>query len=199
MKRTGLSEPPSVVSDLLPPVGTRWCDYEKKALEIRKIAGVDNSARFDPESLASILNFQIIKISALDGLSEQLKSIVSSGHWSGAAISVDQLHHDYAALIIINDLQSRRRQRATMMEEICHLLLGHKPSRIDANGRSYDRQVEEEAYAVGAAALLPYKPLRESLITGTPLVTIANRFDVSLPLVRYRIRVLALNSNTDIT
>lgn len=199
MKPFAPSESSSVVSDLLPPVGTRWCDYEKKALEIRKMAGVDNLTRFDPESLAKILNFKIIKVSSLDGLSDQLRALVAAGNWSGAAISVDQLHHDCAAMIVINDLQSQRRQRATLMEEICHLLLGHTPSRLGAAGRSYDRQVEEEAYAVGAATLLPYKPLRESLIAGRPLVTISSRFDVSIPLVKYRMRVLSLSSGTNIT
>ncbi|MEY4168537.1 MAG: hypothetical protein RIR52_2361 [Acidobacteriota bacterium] len=194
MLTIGNNDPEPFVSDLLPRAGSRWCEYEKKALAIRKMAGVDITVKFDPESLARLLNFEIIRLTALDGLSDQIRSQVSGDHWSGAAICTDQLNQDCAGLIIINDLQSPRRQRATLMEEICHLLLDHKPSRLSGAGRTYDRQIEEEAYAVGAATLLPYKPLRELLISGRPGPLIANHFDVSTQLVRYRIRVLGLQS-----
>jgi Zn-dependent peptidase ImmA (M78 family) len=81
------------------------------------------------------------------------------------------------------------------MEEICHALLGHDPSQISvtaAGGRSYDRVTEEEAYAVGAAALLPYRALSEALSGGDSVSKIARRFGVTRSLVEYRVRVLDL-------
>jgi Zn-dependent peptidase ImmA (M78 family) len=119
-------------------------------------------------------------------------TIFSNKQWSGAAIPTDSMLNGPAGLIIINDLQSLRRQRATLMEEICHLLLGHQPSRIDQNGRTYNRAVEEEAYAVGAATLLPYKPLRELIQSRQPIRAIARHFEVSIQLVNYRSRVLGI-------
>ena len=78
------------------------------------------------------------------------------------------------------------------MEEICHLILGHQPSRIDESGRSYHHQTEEEAYAIGAATLVPFKDLRDLLESGSSIKAIADRFDVSVQLVNYRIRVVGL-------
>lgn len=183
----------NIVSDLLPPAGTRWCRFEQKAIEIRRLLGAEPYDRFEPEKLASLLNYQIVKLSSIDTLPISVRARVSGDHWSGAAIPVDHPDLGPAGLIVINDLQSRRRQRATLMEEICHLLLGHRPSRLTSSGRTYDRSVEEEAYAVGAATLLPYKALRELLCNGRSVNMISGKFDVSIALVHYRTRVLGLD------
>lgn len=181
-------------ADLLPKIGTKWCTYEKKALEIRKMAGVGIGVRFEPELLAKLLNYQILKLTAIEGLPESARAIIASNdQWSGAAIPTNPDLDGPAGLIIINDLQSPRRQRATMMEEICHLLLGHQPSRIDQNGRTYDHRIEEEAYAIGAATLLPFKPLREMVQSERSIRAIADHFEVSTQLVNYRLKVLSIN------
>jgi hypothetical protein len=76
-----------------------------------------------------------------------------------------------------------------LMEEICHILFGHKPSKISAEqagGRSYSFNVEDEAYSVGAAALVPYQSLKSFLISGAPVRRIANHFGVTPSLVVYR-------------
>ena len=90
------------------------------------------------------------------------------------------------------------------MEEICHLILGHQPSKLNyadnshgspvvsTLGRPYHHQIEEEAYAIGAATLVPFKPLRDFLQSGLDVKSIADRFDVSVQLVNYRIRVAGL-------
>ena len=191
-----------VSSDLLPKVGSRWCEYEKKALEIRRLVGARSQDRFDPYQLANILKFKIIRFSQVDGLPDHVRQqIITNNQWSGAAIEIP---HDGTKLIIINDLHSHRRQRATLMEEICHLILGHQPSKLNyadnshgspvvsTLGRTYHHQIEEEAYAIGAATLVPFKPLRDFLQSGLDVKSIADRFDVSVQLVNYRIRVAGL-------
>ena len=185
-----------LAADLLPKIGTRWCSYEKKALEIRKMAGFEISDRFEPERLAHILNFHVLKFTSISGVPERIREIISTGNqWSGAAILTNPDVDGHTGLIIINDLQSIRRQRATLMEEICHLLLGHQPSRLDHEGRTYDRQIEEEAYAIGAATLLPFKPLREMVESNRSVSFVADHFEVSQQLVSYRIRVLGIRSS----
>lgn len=208
IRRTNMShyDTASLASDLLPRVGTRWCDYEKKALEIRKMAGSGLNERFEPATLAKILNYHILRFTAIDGLPESVRmTIVANDQWSGAAIPSDQLlasqvisdqSSDFpAGLIIINDTQSPLRQRATLMEEICHLLLGHQPSLIDSKGRTYDRAIEDEAYAIGAATLVPFKPLREMLQARRSPNEIARHFDVSRQLINYRIKVLRIEED----
>lgn len=184
---------PSIKPDSMPRAGAKWRHFEQKALEIRRFAGAAPAERLDPQGLAEIINLRVVSLSAIEGLSDQAREhLRSSGQWSGAAT---EMLPDGSRIIIINDGQSPARQAATLMEEICHTLLGHQPSSIrtgDDAGRSYKRQIEEEAYGVGAAALVPYQALAEMLIAGKTVRTIAGHFGVTPSLVEYRMKVLGL-------
>jgi IrrE N-terminal-like domain len=183
----------SIITDLLPPVGGKWREYERKALEVRRFAGIGISQRLDPFSLAAALKLKVVDLDSIGGLSEESRKHLSeSEQWSGG---VTQSLPDGSRVVIINQRQSRERQAATLMEEICHTLLGHNPSSISsekADGRSYNRAVEDEAYGVGAAALLPYRALAEALKRGESVRAIGKHFGVTPSLVEYRIRVLNL-------
>jgi hypothetical protein len=84
------------------------------------------------------------------------------------------------------------------MEEVCHILLGHRANRLavvanDERGkviaRDYNNADEEAAFAVGAAALVPFNVLRRLVLAGKTAAVIARRFNVSRQLVEYRIKV----------
>ena len=184
----------SVEPDRLPPTGgNKWRDYERKAIEVRRFAGIGPSQRLDPFRLARLLNLRVINLADVGQLSDQSREcLAGSDNWSGGT---SMPLPDGSRVIVINERQSPERQAATLMEEICHTLLGHTPSIISAGGnggRSYDRAIEEEAYAVGAAALLPYQALSESLSRGDSIAKMAKHFGVTRSLVEYRIRVLGL-------
>ena len=104
-------------------------------------------------------------------------------------------------LVILNPGHGKSRTNATLMEEICHVFLGHQPNRIgivatDARGklasRDYRKEDEEEAYGVGAAALVPFKTLRRFVYEGKTSQEIARHFHVSRELVEYRLKVTKL-------
>jgi len=83
------------------------------------------------------------------------------------------------------------------MEEFFHLWLGHAPTHLrllsDGKGnRDFDGDKESEAYGSGAAALVPYKPLRAMLEGRCSIASIAEHFLVSEQLVNFRIRVVKL-------
>jgi hypothetical protein len=87
------------------------------------------------------------------------------------------------------------------MEEICHVFLGHQPNRLsvvtrDERGkvmnRDYRKADEEEAYGVGAAALVPYASLKKLLLQGKTSTDVAQFFRVSPELVEYRMKVTHL-------
>jgi hypothetical protein len=83
------------------------------------------------------------------------------------------------------------------MEEVCHILFGHRPSGIADElfgGRSYNLNIEEEAYGVGAAALVPYYSLRNFLVAGISIREIAKHFGVTPSLILYRARGAQLQS-----
>ena len=102
---------------------------------------------------------------------------------------------------ILNPRHGRARNNATLMEEVCHVFLGHKANRLhivaeDKNGktasRDYNEEDEEAAYAVGAAALVPFAALRRFVLRGKTSREIAQHFNVSRDLVEYRIKVSRL-------
>jgi hypothetical protein len=182
----------------IPLLKGKWRIYEQEAARIRVFANLAEHEPLDPFQLAQSLNFKVISLGLIEGLSDAARKQLDtpSPGWSG--VTVPQLA-DGTPVIILNTRQSRRRQAATLMEEICHLLLGHKPSQVAATvgalgaaGRTYDESIEEEAYAVGAAALVPYLELATRLCAAHTIKDIAAYFGVSQALVRYRIRVLGL-------
>lgn len=81
------------------------------------------------------------------------------------------------------------------------MFLGHQPNRLavisdEENGktlaRDYRKLDEEAAYAIGAAALLPYASLRRLVLAGKSSKEIARLFRVSRDLVEYRLKVTHL-------
>ena len=87
------------------------------------------------------------------------------------------------------------------MEEVCHVFLGHKPSRLAIENvnkygkpiaRDYREADEEAAYSIGAAALVPYSALRRMINQGKTSRDIARHFNVSRELVEYRMKISRL-------
>lgn len=194
----------TIKADWLPPAnlpdGGKWRDFERKALEIRRFAGKTLADRLDPFELAESLNLKVVYLKDIQGLSEDARRLLAeTDSWSGG--STKQLP-DGSHIVVINGRQSLGRQAATLMEEICHTLFGHAPSRISLNpnnqestgigGRTYNETIEEEAYSVGAAALVPYQSLAEMLMRDESVNKIARHFGVTISLVEYRMRVLDL-------
>lgn len=182
----------------VPPLRGKWRSYEQEAARIRVFAGVGEQEPLDPFRLAESLSFKVISLNAIEGLSEAAREQLDRPDpgWSG--VTIPELG-DGTRIIILNTRQSRRRQAATLMEEICHVLLGHRPSQVAATvgalgvgGRTYDEAIEEEAYAVGAAALVPHRGLVMRLRAGCAVKDTAAHFGVSQALIKYRMRVLGL-------
>ena len=80
------------------------------------------------------------------------------------------------------------------MEEISHAHLRHKPSGLVmlADGvrvRDYNKPDEQEAYGVGAAALIPWALLFPAINAGRTVRELAEGFQVTSDLIEYRIKV----------
>lgn len=157
------------------------------ALQIRDFAKLSLTVKLDPFALAESINVRVLYLSDLVGLSElsRARLDVVDG-WSGGATRALE---DGSHIVILNQRHSPGRQAATLMEEVCHILFGHKPSEIGSEqigGRSYNVSIEDEAYSVGAAALVPYHSLKTLLVSGESIRKIARRFGVTPSLVIYR-------------
>jgi hypothetical protein len=189
------------MSDLPPTQKGRH--HEIRALGLREFAGLRrDDQRLDPFELAIYAKLLVASFDQIEGLSGGTVShLLEAGKdkWSGGAAS----HRlpDGRKLIILNPTHSRNRHNATLMEEISHVFLGHKPSRlaIEAKNkegkviaRDYNAAIEEEAYSTGAAALVPYTSLKRFVYEGKTVAQIARHFNVSRALVEYRIKISRL-------
>ena len=199
--------------DPLPP-GDKRKQFELYALGLRDFAGVKIEQPLDPFTLAEFARLLVVDFDSIQGLSPESRAhLLGDGaeQWSGGACS-RPLPNGWK-LVILNPAHGQQRNRATLMEEVAHVFLGHKPNRLaiisrnpatnagaKAKGRQpqqtlardYNRDDEEAAYAVGAAALVPYAALRRSVRQGRSADQIARHFRVSRQLVEYRIKVTHL-------
>ena len=110
-------------------------------------------------------------------------------YWSAATIPLDE---NDRWLIVLNSAHSRERQRASLMEEHCHVLLGHEMTQLShqegVTFRDYLEEQEKEAFYIGAAILVPQAALRARLGKRQSAEQIARHFGVSTDLVEYRIK-----------
>lgn len=185
---------------LLPPNSTRW-EHEHNGLDLRDQLSLRLDERLDHESAFSVLGEVLAVVPHTElGTQDAVTSYFSgprARRWSGMCIPLPEGDH----LIVYNAHHPATRVRATLMEEFFHLWLNHPPTTIrafsDGSGsRSFDSKVEGEAYGSGAAALVPYKSLRELLTSGMSTTDIARHFDVSEQLVEFRVRVSKLGRLT---
>jgi len=178
--------------------------HEIRAQGLREFAGLTrDDQRLDPFKLAQYAKLFVASFDQIEPLltEETKRHLLGEGKnsWSGGAAS--HTLPDGRKLIILNPTHGRNRQNATLMEEVCHVFLGHKPSRLaiekkNRNGqivaRDYNHEIEEEAYSTGAAALVPYTALLKMVRSGKTAQEIARHFYVSRALVEYRIKVSRL-------
>lgn len=185
----------------LPP-GEKWRQFELYALGFRDFAGVRPDLPLDPFRLATFANLLVVRFDQIKGLSPETRDHLlgeASEKWSGGACSIPL--PDGRRIVILNPNHGHMRTNATLMEEVSHVFLGHRPSRLKVvaeteNGqtvsREYRKTDEEAAYGTGAAALVPFSALRRFVLDGQMIEKIAKHFRVSRDLVAYRLKVTRL-------
>jgi len=192
----------------LPPSEKRK-QFELCALGLRDFAGVAAEQPLDPFALAQFAKLLVVDFDSIEGLSSESRTHLlgdAANEWSGGACS-RPLPNGWR-LVILNPAHGKQRNRATLMEEVAHVFLGHQPNRLavisrnptvregaapnQTLARDYNHDDEEAAYAVGAAALVPYEALRRFVTQGRRASDIARHFRVSRQLVEYRIKVTHL-------
>jgi len=190
-----------VVHSDLPP-GEKWRQFELKAMGLRDFARLRRDAPLNPFELARFANLFVVDIKRIKGLSSQSRKLLlgsASEEWSGGACS--RPLPDGRRLVVLNPNHGPARTNATLMEEICHVFLGHEPNRLaviadEEHGqtlaRDYRKLDEEAAYAIGAAALVPFAALRRAVLEGKSDRDIARHFRVSRDLIEYRLKVTRL-------
>jgi len=203
VKRSALKGIIERVDETLLPPTFKGRQYEVRALGLRDFAGLRRDDEpLDPFALAVFAKLMVVDFEQIEGLSEETREHLlgaGSDMWSGGTCS-RPLPNGWR-LVILNPRHGRARNNATLMEEVCHVFLGHKANRLSivaqnkqgkTVARDYNEADEEAAYAVGAAALVPYAGLSRMVRAGKSSVEIARHFNVSRELVEYRMKVSRL-------
>ena len=192
-----------VVDETELPPSYKGRQYELRAMGLRDFAGLRSPEEpLDPFSLADFARLMVIDFEKIQGLSQETREhLLGQGAdaWSGGTCS-RPLPNGWR-LVILNPKHGAQRNNATLMEEVCHVFLGHRANRLaivaenkqgKTVARDYNEDDEEAAYAVGAAALVPYAGLRRFVQQGKSSREIAAHFNVSRVLVEYRMKVSRL-------
>ncbi len=181
---------------MLLPFSRRGKEWEPKALGLRRIAGVKSSDTLDPWELAPKVGLLVVNGDvATAQLTPRERSLLcgpGKHRWSGGVFP--QALPDGKRICILNSGHSYRRNKVTLMEEICHLHLGHQPTVVLLNShgvkvRDYDKDQEQEAYGIGAAALIPWSTFFPLLNIGASTEDLAEKYDVTRNLIEYRIKI----------
>lgn len=183
---------------MLLPFSERAKHWEPLALGLRRLLHLADADLLDPYLLAPKVGLKVVDArDVCVHLDPHVsKHILQTGKdaWSGGVLA--EPLPDGTRICILNPTHSPRRRRITLMEEISHVHLRHVPTVLkqQADGirvRDYNSSQEQEAYGVGAAALLPWNRFFVEINRGMCVEDLAERYQVSRELVEYRIRITA--------
>jgi hypothetical protein len=168
---------------------------EERAIGLRRQAGVGPEVKLDPFAVARRFGVEVGYFEGLQLEPEDIQRLrnINARLWSGGA----QQLPDGRLLVVLNPNQTAERAVSTVMEEISHAYLGHRPSALMPEaagliGRTFNDADEDEAYWTGAAALLPSVVVARAVWHEIPAETLASMYGVSHELVEFRIKTLRL-------
>jgi len=172
-----------------------WC--ETVATQKRRALKVPLNAPLDPRLLAQEMRVAVRYIHEIPSLApgtlEQL-TVHDPDVWSAVTLC-----HNGRYLIVLNSAHPKTREANTLMHELAHLIIGHKPARLDITNdglmilSSYDKQHEEEATWLAAALLLPRDALLHIRRRGLTDQQAARVYGCSVQLVTFRIQTTGVD------
>jgi hypothetical protein len=171
----------------VPFIGGEAERIERCAVAAKRCLGVGAGIALDPWTAAANVEIDVRGEQFFAALpdDERRQVLEVGGHcWSAGTIIGGG-----EAIIFLNPTHDLHRQKATLAEELAHIVMGHPPSRIDPTTgfRTYDGDVESEAYGVGGAMILPYGQLFRLVKQRLDATAIAQRYDLSERFTNYRI------------
>ena len=162
---------------------------EGHAHALREKCGTGAFDRLDPFALARIMKVEVVRPvlgSGVDEVTWNKVCVEGQDNWDGGTMILP----DGARLVVLNPTRAAVRQRATIMEELAHLHLGHTPSKLILIGgirmRTVNKTHERAAYQLGAASLLTARILKGAKTRGYTAEKVAETHGVSMQLLKMR-------------
>lgn len=118
---------------------------------------------------------------------EDFLNLNGQSGWSGAAFECQG-----QPIILYNCHHSDARNESTIMHELSHIILGHKPSvsedltHLGLLLRNYNEIHENEANWLGGCLQIPFDGLVTALLKGKSQDEIALQYGASLDMVKFR-------------
>ena len=171
---------------------------ENVAVQQRRDLGLRATDPLDPHRLAKHLGITVWNVENIPGLDPRSRRILlhdDADSWS--AVTITFASQD---LIILNSAHRGARPASDLMHELAHIVIGHKPGRIDVSPdgllilNTYDAQQEDEATWLAGALLLPRPALMLVRRTAMPLTAALQKYGVSAEMFNYRLRMTGVDS-----
>jgi len=172
-----------------------WC--ETISTEKRRALKIPLTAALDPRLVARDMRIAVRYIEQIPNLEPgtipQL-TVHDSDVWSALTVC-----HNGKYLIVLNSAHPKTREANTLMHEIAHLIIGHKPARLDITDdglmilSSYDKQHEDEANWLAAALLLPREALLYARRRGMTVPEAAAHYGCSTALFTMRVQTTGVD------
>ena len=168
-----------------------WC--ERCAQEQRALIGLDTYGPLEPKDLAQEMGVMVWRPDEIAGLpTKYLDQLLlkDPDNWSAVTIAVGE-----KVVSIINSSHPPTRGRNSLAHELAHLILEHKPGRVDLSDKghlllsSYPKEQEEEADWLAGTLLVPRDGLIRAHRKYNDVSAIAGHFGVSADLINWRIRM----------
>jgi Zn-dependent peptidase ImmA (M78 family) len=172
-----------------------WC--ETIATEKRRTLKVPQTAPLDPHLVAKDMRVAIRYIEQIPNLApDTIKQLTQHDPDVWSALT---LCHNGKYLVVLNSAHPKTREANTLMHELAHLIIGHKPARLDITSdglmilSSYDKQHEDEANWLSAALLLPREALLHVRRRGMTDQQAATTYGCSVALFTFRIQTTGVD------
>ena len=173
---------------------------EKTAFGFRRDLQIEAFGALDPRELARHLNIvvwtphDVARMGNLAKvhLDQLLKHDPSS--WSAVTLILP-----LSKVIILNSNHAQVRQNSDLMHELAHLILEHKPARVDMTPErcmildTYDKLQEAEADWLAGVLLVPRNALLDMLLRNRSIEGTASHFNVSTKMIKWRCRMTGID------
>lgn len=171
---------------------------EQSAARFRKALDIEPDARMPSLALALHLGVMVWKPEELTDLPpESLHHLTVADRECWSAVTVHEGSYD---VIVVNSAHSSPRQENSVMHELSHIILQHKPARVDVSEAghmllsTFDDNQEAEADWLSSTLLLPRVALVSARSRKLSDEDISREFNVSAELLTWRLRSTAVDT-----
>ncbi len=169
---------------------------DEQAALLRQRAGIGPRDRLDPRALVDELRLVIVEpgdVAEATAEDHALVTEVDAKAWSGMGKRLP----DGRLLVMLHPSQTPERANVTIMEEVAHAHLGHRPLQLilhpsGLEKRAYNKKDEDEAYWTAAATLLPRDVVVHAVWRQQLATAVAAAYGASPECAEFRIKTLGL-------